>query len=181
MKILIKFSKLIFGPASLSVVAHLRVMNWAKHRGLFWLSRTIEYRMQRLFGIYVSSKAQVADQVFFPHPIGIVIGEGVTIGANTTIYQNVTLGAARKSDAINRAYPYVSEDCIIYAGAVIVGGVRLGRAVTVGANAFVNKDVPDGATAMGNPLQIKSCKRLNAGNRTLEGMPDVNGVRRELG
>lgn len=38
--------------------------------------------------------------------------------------------------------------------AVPTGGVRIGRSSVVGACALVNKDVPDGATAVGIPCRI---------------------------
>lgn len=40
----------------------------------------------------ISASANIHESVRFPHPIGIVIGNGVSIGPNCSIYQNVTLG-----------------------------------------------------------------------------------------
>ena len=36
----------------------------------------------------------------------------------------------------------------------MVGGITLGNNVTVGANSFVNKDVPDNAIVAGSPARI---------------------------
>jgi len=42
----------------------------------------------------------------------------------------------------------------VYAGAKVIGAVRVGDGVTVGANAVVVKDVPDHATVVGVPARI---------------------------
>jgi acetyltransferase-like isoleucine patch superfamily enzyme len=48
--------------------------------------------------------------------------------------------------------PVVIEDDVrIGLGAIILKGVRLGSGATVGAGAVVSRDVPVGATVMGNP------------------------------
>ena len=39
-------------------------------------------------------------------------------------------------------------------GAVVVGKIRIGNNVQIGANAVVTKDVPDNAVVVGNPAYI---------------------------
>ena len=43
---------------------------------------------------------------------------------------------------------------MIYAGAKVVGGVRVGNNVTIGANAVVTKDIPDNSVVGGVPAKI---------------------------
>ena len=89
--------------------------------------------------------------VKFPHPVGIVIGDGVRIGANCRIYQNVTLGLlenTRAEHAIDQ-YPTIEDGVTIYAGAVIAGKVTLGAGAIVGANAVITHDVAPGTMAFG--------------------------------
>lgn len=95
----------------------------------------------------ISNKSDLGRGIVFPHPIGIVIGE------NARIYQNVTFGSHGKYNR-PRQYPKTGANIIVYAGAVIVGDILIGHDVTVGANAFVNRDVPDNAIAVGNPCTI---------------------------
>jgi UDP-2-acetamido-3-amino-2,3-dideoxy-glucuronate N-acetyltransferase len=45
----------------------------------------------------------------------------------------------------------VEQGATIGSGATILGGVRIGRGATVGAGAVVTRDVPAGATVVGNP------------------------------
>jgi serine O-acetyltransferase len=42
----------------------------------------------------------------------------------------------------------------IYAGAKVLGPIRIGHRVTIGANAVVVKDVPDDCVVVGVPAQI---------------------------
>jgi serine acetyltransferase len=104
--------------------------------------------------------------VRFPHPVGIVIGDGVRIGTGVRIYQNVTIGLLENtpaSDAVDQ-YPTIGDDVIIYAGAVIAGAVAIGAGSVIGANAVITKDVPAGSVAFGRN-QIMS-PRQDADPRT---------------
>lgn len=48
----------------------------------------------------------------------------------------------------------ISDNVIINANAVVVGGVKIGNNVLVAPNAFVNFDVPDDSIVIGNPGRI---------------------------
>ncbi len=51
---------------------------------------------------------------------------------------------------------HVSQGSWIGAGATVIPGIHIGKWCTVGAGAVVIKDIPDGATAVGNPARIIS-------------------------
>jgi serine acetyltransferase len=87
----------------------------------------------------------------FPHPLGIVIGDGVRIGKEVRIYQNVTIGLLKNTPAheAREEYPTIEDGVIIYAGAVIAGPITIGSGATIGANSVITHDVPRGATAFG--------------------------------
>jgi serine acetyltransferase len=84
--------------------------------------------------------------VEMPHPYGIVIHSKSLIGDGVVIMQQVTIGG--RVPGVNEA-PVIEDDVYIGAGARILGGVRVGRGATVGANAVVTRDVPAGATVVG--------------------------------
>jgi len=48
----------------------------------------------------------------------------------------------------------VKQKAVIGAGAVILDGVTIGNGAMVGAGSVVTKDVPEGATVVGNPARI---------------------------
>ena len=113
------------------------------------ISRHIFYR----FGCCISPLAKIAPDVSFPHPIGIVIGEGAEVKSGCVIYQNVTLG---RNAVDSTDYPTLEEDCIVYAGAVVVGGVTLRRGTTVAAHSVVLKsNSREGDVLIGSPAQSK--------------------------
>lgn len=110
----------------------------------FWL------RVVKNTGCYLSPKAKIGKGLRLPHATGIVIGDGVIIGEHATIYQHVTLG--QKSDL----YPAIGHHTTIYPGACIVGGIKIGDHVQVGANSVVFKDVKDHTVVAGVPAKVLS-------------------------
>jgi len=103
-------------------------------------------------GIDIHPGAKIGEHFFIDHGTGIVIGETCEIGKNVRVYQGVTLGAksfsldeeGRPIKGIPR-HPIVEDDVIIYAGATVLGRVRVGRGAIIGSNVTVLHDVPPGA------------------------------------
>ena len=52
----------------------------------------------------------------------------------------------------------VGDNCYFGLGAKIIGKVRIGNNVTVGANAVVTKDIPDNVVVGGIPAKIIKIK-----------------------
>ena len=93
----------------------------------------------------------------FPHLVGIVISRAATIGNNCTIYQNVTIGSKNYKEGDGKTksnYPTIGDNSIIYAGAVIVGPVTIGKNCVIGANSVVTSDIPDNSIAVGAPAKV---------------------------
>ena len=82
------------------------------------------------------------------HSQGVVINTGVIGGRNVYIEHQVTIGAEKQQA------PVIGDNVFIGAGAKILGAVRIGNDVKIGANAVVTKDVPDGATVVGIPAKV---------------------------
>lgn len=107
-----------------------------------------------LFGIEVPARVQIGPGLVLPHPQGTILGAAY-IGADVTIYQQVTLGAKLMDfqyDVDKR--PFVGDGVTITAGAKVLGPVTLGENAVVGANAVVLVDVPANATAIGVPARV---------------------------
>ncbi|MEO8099697.1 MAG: serine acetyltransferase [Acidobacteriota bacterium] len=81
------------------------------------------------------------------HSQGVVINGSVRAGRDIKIEHQVTIGADRGQS------PILGDDIFIGAGAKILGAIRVGSGVRVGANAVVIKDVPDNVTAVGVPAR----------------------------
>lgn len=145
----------LFGGGKTRVEALVRMMQLCRERRQKKIASLISWHLQRSCGVFVSPNAVIGFNVQFPHPIGIVIGEGVEVGDNCTIFQGVTIGGARIGDAQKRLYPRIEAGVVLFAGAVVVGEIVIGAESIVGANAFVNRNVPKNSIAVGVPVSVR--------------------------
>lgn len=83
------------------------------------------------------------------------IGPNVRIGRNCTMLPGVVFG--NKSETPDNT-PVVGDNCYFGLGAKILGGVKIGNNVIVGANAVVTKNIPDNAVVGGIPAKILKIK-----------------------
>ena len=72
------------------------------------------------------------------------------MGRNCTLRHDVTIGT-RSGD---HDVPVLGDDVEIGAGAKILGSIRIGNRVSIGANAVVLDDVPDDHLAVGVPARV---------------------------
>ncbi len=122
-------------------------------------------RIARLFEVIsmivsshaVSAKTDVGpDTIFYHHALGCVVLGTTKIGSGCKIFQNVTIGHSFSKTRENTGgYCAIGDNCIIGAGAALIGNITIGNNVTVGANAVVLRDVPDNVVVAGVPAEIK--------------------------
>ena len=104
-------------------------------------------------GIDIHPGASVGESFSIDHGTGIVIGETAVIGKNVKLYQGVTLGAKSfESDADGnivrgkKRHPNVGDNCVIYAGATILGGnTVIGEGSIIGGNVWLTHSVAPGS------------------------------------
>lgn len=123
--------RFISNPA-LRATAFMRVAN-ACPRGVAWWWRGF---LLKRYGLDWSHGIEVGPGLRMPHPVGVVIVEGVRIGSNVLISHQVTLGG----DGRHRV-PSIGNDVEIFSGAVIIGA-EIGDGAVIGALSFVNRSVP---------------------------------------
>ncbi|MGE5338280.1 MAG: serine O-acetyltransferase [Gemmatimonadota bacterium] len=139
-------------PGFHALVLH-RLAHACWTHGLRWLGRFISQVSRWLTGIEIHPGAVIGQRVFIDHGMGIVIGETAEVGDESTIYQGVTLGGTSLTRGAKR-HPTLGRGVIVGAGAKVLGGFTVGDGARVGSNAVVVKEVPPGATAVGNPARI---------------------------
>ena len=107
-----------------------------------------------LTGAVIGRNAKLGEGLVILHTHGIVINSSIRAGKNLVLGHNVTIGTEK-----GRA-PVLCDNVYIGTGAVIIGGIRVGNRARIGANAVVNKDVPDGATVAGVPARVIRMRTL---------------------
>lgn len=98
-------------------------------------------------------------------PASCVIGGGTRFGyggmavilhARTKIGKNCIIGSCVTIGGKSGWYevPVIGDNVEIHSGAKIIGPVRIGNNVIIGANAVVTKDIPDNCVVAGIPAKI---------------------------
>lgn len=147
-------------PGLHAIILH----RWAHacwQRGFKWAGRFISHVGRWMTGIEIHPGATIGRRVFIDHGFGVVIGETAEVGDDCTIYQGVTLGGTSLAKGSKR-HPTLGRGAIIGAGAKVLGSFTVGDGAKVGSNAVVVKEVPAGATAVGNPARILEKEAPNA-------------------
>lgn len=114
--------------------------------------------VETVLGISLPKNADIGPGLRIWHFGGIFIHPNATIGANCTLRQGVTIGN-RYDDEVA---PVLGDNVMLGAYAQILGNVRIGNNCRIGALSVVLHDVPDNATAVGNPARIITATRVKA-------------------
>lgn len=99
----------------------------------------------------IPNHTRIGEGIRVDHAFGTILNAD-QIGDNFFCLHNVTLG--KKNDS----RPIIGDNVTIYAGAIVIGGVRVGNNATIGAGSVVTKDIPDNAIVAGNPARIIKIK-----------------------
>jgi serine O-acetyltransferase len=132
-----------------------RLAHWLWQRGWRLAGRFVSHVGRMLSGIEIHPGARIGRRLFIDHGMGVVIGETAEVGDDCTLYHGVTLGGTRPSreQGGQKRHPTIGNNVIVGSGAQVLGPIRVGDGARIGAAAVVLKDVPDGATMVGNPAR----------------------------
>ena len=136
-----------------------KLAHWLYNNRLPHLARFFELISMTISSHAVSAQIEIGKgSRFWHHGLGCVALQTVHIGNNCTIFQNVTFGNTLSQKEPTRknggGYCKVGNNCMIGAGAVILGNITIGNNVQIGANAVVIHDVPDNCIAVGVPARV---------------------------
>jgi len=124
---------------------------------LGYLSFFVIHRvMSLLTGIQIPLGTKISRGLYLPHYGLTVVHQKTIIGEHCNIGQGVTIGIAGRGE--KKGVPEIGNYVYIAPGAKIIGKIKVGNNVMVGANAVVTKDVPDHAVVAGIPARIISYK-----------------------
>ncbi len=113
--------------------------------------------VQIVTGIEMPCEVSVGRNFVIDHFGGIVISGYARFGDNCRIRSGVVVGLARLDDP---CAPFIGDNVDIGTGAKVLGRIRIGNNVSIGANAVVTRDVPDDSIAVGVPAIVKPRRRM---------------------
>ena len=106
------------------------------------------------FGIDLNPGMNLGRGFYIGHFGTIIVSPHAVIGDNCNISQGVTIGVAGKGES--KGVPVIGDRVYIGPGAKVLGKIRVGNNVAIGANAVIIKDVPDNAVVVGVPGKVVS-------------------------
>jgi len=101
-------------------------------------------------GILLDLDSEIGKGFYIGHFGGVYIK--AKIGENCTVAQQVVIG--HKGGFSGGGVPLLGDNVFVGTGAKIIGEVRVGNNVKIGANAVVTKDISDNATVVGVPAKV---------------------------
>lgn len=104
----------------------------------------------------------VGDNFYTNHNVTILDGAKVTFGSNVFIAPNCVFSTAghpidseQRNQGLEIALPItVGNSVWIGTNVSVLPGVTIGNDVVIGAGSVVNRDIPDGVVAAGNPCRV---------------------------
>lgn len=114
--------------------------------------RVLYKLVQIVTGIELPCEVELGRNFVIDHFGGIVVSGYARFGDNCRIRNGVVVGLARTDDP---CAPVIGDNVDIGAGAKVLGRIRVGNNVMIGANAVVTRDVPDDCIAVGVPAVVK--------------------------
>ena len=149
-----------------TIIAY-RLMNPLHNFGLPVIPRFIMTLFKVLTGVEIHPGAKIGKSFFIDHGIGTVVGETAQIGNNCVLFHNVTLGGTGKHKA--KRHPTLGNKVLIGAGATLLGPIKVGNNVKIGAETFViMQDIPNNCTVVGVPGKIVKLNGKKANKKLLK-------------
>lgn len=123
---------------------------------LYVITRILLQRCKIRFGIDIPYNTEIGHGLYIGHHGGIVVNHDARIGRNCNINHGVTIGTTYGGK--HPGTPVIGDNVYLGPGSKIIGGIKIGNNVAVGANAVVTTHVPDNAIVAGVPARIISYK-----------------------
>jgi serine O-acetyltransferase len=109
---------------------------------LFFLR--LVYPLIRLYsGVELAPSVDIGPGLWIGHFGPTVFHPQCKIGQNLSILHSSTIGSG------TGGVPILADNISVGAGAIVIGGIRIGNNVIIGAGAVVTKDVPDNSVVIG--------------------------------
>lgn len=105
---------------------------------------------------------EIGENFYANHNCVILDGAKVTFGDNVFIAPNCVFTTAghpldteQRNKGLEYAYPVTVGDNVWFGASVtVLPGVKIGSNTVIGAGSLVNRDIPSGVVAVGNPCRV---------------------------
>lgn len=124
---------------------------YLKKSFLLFLPRFILKHYSYKYNFDISYRAQIGPNLQIAHFGYIIVPSYVYLGKNCKLRPGVVFGK-KLTDETNKAV--IGDNADFGVGSKIIGNVKIGNNVTVGANAVVTQDVPSDVVVAGVPATI---------------------------
>lgn len=122
---------------------------------LSWLAWIVRSFIYLIHNSYIPYTCNIGKGTIFAYKgIGVVIHSEAVIGEDCLIGTNVTIGGRSGHMQV----PIIGNNVEICSGAKVLGPIRIGDNVVIGANAVVITDVPSNSIFGGIPAKCLSKK-----------------------
>lgn len=122
---------------------------WPVRRVLDPLHALLTLAVQCLTGIELGRGARIGPGLLVMHGAGLVVHGQAVLGEDCVLLQGVTVGNRRPAGPA----PVIGDRVVLNAYAQVLGEVRVGDDVAVGALSLVIHDVPSGSVVVGAPAR----------------------------
>lgn len=134
-----------------------RISHYCYKNRIIPIAKLFEYLNMIVFSNSVFGQCEIGKGTrFHHHALGCTVHPLAKIGANCTIFTNVTIGRKWTNGKTGGGLPKIGDNVVIGAGAVLLGDITIGDNSIIGANAVVVKSIPSDSIAVGVPASIKS-------------------------
>ena len=145
----------VFFNLGLHAVLLYRLSRWLHVHHLGGLGVVVTYFNSVFTGAQISRGAAIGKGLVIYHPQGTVIGPTV-IGDYCALTQTNLIGQLQGGGD----RPIIGDHFYAGAGAKILGKIKIGNYVRVGANSVVVDSLPDGVTAIGIPVKVINRRKV---------------------
>ncbi len=141
------WATVLYRASRILFLTKIPILNYFLRFGAFLLYKFSDI----VLGAAIPPSADIGPGFYIGHCGCIRLHHDLKAGKNLSIGTGVIIG--QKGLGIN-GVPCLGDNVYIGVGAKVLGPIRIGNDVKIGANAVVVKDLPDAVTAIGVPAQI---------------------------